>query len=372
MRVLWEAADKVFQAVFRWLRRAAPGVLGLAALLGLFAFFWWQEANRAERGSDADLAGSGAVEIYFTSPGSEAARLRQRGPDAPLVEAIDAAAFLVDVAAYRLDLWSVRDALLRAQRRGATVRLVVEGDHRDEPEIRRLEGEGIPVASDAHHDLMHHKFVIVDGLEVWTGSMNFTLHGTFRNNNNLLRIQSRAAAESFTCEFEEMFLEGRFGALSRRDTPKPQFRIEDLSGEILFSPEDGVQDRVLALIESAQEEIVFMAYAFTIDPLAEAMIRKAGEGVRVRGLLERDQAGASGGEYERLRAAGVDVRLDRNPYNMHHKVVIMDGRVVITGSYNFTRSAEERNDENVVILHDPWSAAAYLQEFERLFQEAGN
>ena len=77
-----------------------------------------------------------------------------------------------------------------------------------------------------------------------------------------------------------------------------------------------------------------------------------------------------GSEYEPLRAAGLDVRLDGNPNNMHHKVFIIDELIVVTGSYNFSRSAEERNDENTLVLHNPEIAALYLDEFNRVYAQA--
>jgi phosphatidylserine/phosphatidylglycerophosphate/cardiolipin synthase-like enzyme len=65
--------------------------------------------------------------------------------------------------------------------------------------------------------------------------------------------------------------------------------------------------------------------------------------------------------------AGVELRFDGNPDRMHHKVIVIDQQTVITGSYNFSRSAETRNDENLVVLHDAEVAASYLEEFERVF-----
>ena len=72
----------------------------------------------------------------------------------------------------------------------------------------------------------------------------------------------------------------------------------------------------------------------------------------------------------KLREAGLDVRLDGNPANMHHKVFIIDGHIVITGSYNFSRSAEERNDENTLIIHDPAIAQAAVFGEARPFNVA--
>jgi phosphatidylserine/phosphatidylglycerophosphate/cardiolipin synthase-like enzyme len=66
------------------------------------------------------------------------------------------------------------------------------------------------------------------------------------------------------------------------------------------------------------------------------------------------------------------VRLDGNPKSMHHKVIIIDGQIVVTGSYNFSKSAKTRNDENTLILHNSEIAKLYLDEFERVWEIAEN
>ena len=77
-----------------------------------------------------------------------------------------------------------------------------------------------------------------------------------------------------------------------------------------------------------------------------------------------------GTEYDRFKKAGLDVRLDGNPRNMHHKVFIIDGQTVVTGSYNFSANAEQSNDENTLIIYNEEIAGQYLDEFERIFEEA--
>jgi phosphatidylserine/phosphatidylglycerophosphate/cardiolipin synthase-like enzyme len=94
------------------------------------------------------------------------------------------------------------------------------------------------------------------------------------------------------------------------------------------------------------------------------------QSVSVRGVVEAAQAQATGSETPHLRQAGVDIRLDGNPENMHHKAIVIDRATVILGSYNFTRSAEEKNDENILIIHDPALASQFLIEFERIYQSA--
>jgi phosphatidylserine/phosphatidylglycerophosphate/cardiolipin synthase-like enzyme len=127
----------------------------------------------------------------------------------------------------------------------------------------------------------------------------------------------------------------------------------------------------MELIDGAQARVEFLAFTFTSDPLAEALIRAAERGVTVSGVLERDQAVTAGTDYDRLRQAGIDVRLDSSDGTMHHKLLLIDSRVLATGSYNFTRSAEESNDENIVILFSPNAATELELEFAEIFQAAG-
>lgn len=309
--------------------------------------------------------------VYFSAPDSPTAATFRGGPDSALAQAIDAARFSVDAAIYHLNLWSIRDALIAAHQRGVQVRVVVESDNLDEVEVQDLRRAGIAVLGDRRESLMHHKFVVIDGLEVWTGSLNFTVNGAYRNDNNLLRLRSTQLAENFTAEFDEMFVEDLFGNDIRAATPHPILTINGLRVETYFSPDDGVADQILTLIAAAEERIDFMAFSFTSDAIAEALLESAGRGVAVTGIFEESQYYSNqGGEYDRLRAAGLAVFLDGNPYNMHHKVIVIDSQIVITGSYNFSRSAEEFNDENILILYSPELAADYQTEFARVLAQA--
>jgi phosphatidylserine/phosphatidylglycerophosphate/cardiolipin synthase-like enzyme len=218
---------------------------------------------------------------------------------------------------------------------------------------------------------MHNKFTIIDRQEVWTGSLNLTINSAYRNDENLVRIRSADLAENYTQEFDEMFADDRFGPGSPANTPHPVLQVEDSSLQVYFSPDDGVARQIVRLIQSAQESIYFMAYSFTLDEIADAMLDQAASGVIVSGVLERDQVISNqGGEYDRMRSAGLDVRMDGNPNNLHHKVIIIDGKTVITGSYNFSNNAETRNDENLLVIHNPQVAARFLLEFQRVFNLA--
>ena len=110
-----------------------------------------------------------------------------------------------------------------------------------------------------------------------------------------------------------------------------------------------------------------MAFAFTHDALGGAMRDRFKSGIDVRGVFEKRQADNRYSEYEAMKAAGLPVIMDKSRGTMHHKVIVIDGETVITGSYNFSKNAEERNSENLLIIKGNREiAAAYLAEFEKI------
>jgi phosphatidylserine/phosphatidylglycerophosphate/cardiolipin synthase-like enzyme len=325
------------------------------------------------------------MRVYFTSPTYPDDGLHAGGLDETLVAVIARAESSVEVAAYDLDLETVTDALIAAHKRDVRVRLVTESDNADEDAVRRLHLAGIPVVKDGREwGLMHDKFVIVDGQWLWLGSWNLTENGTYRNNNHAVLIASAALAENYCTEFEEMFA-GQFGPTSPADTPNPHVTItvettadggtpqtRQVEIETYFAPEDEVASRIIAEIRQARSRIRFMAFVFTSDEIAGAMLERAQEGVVVQGVMEARNAERDYSEYERLRAEVHDVLPDGNPYIMHHKVIIIDDETVILGSYNFTASADEDNDENVLVIHDAEVAALFVAEFGRVYEQARN
>jgi len=275
------------------------------------------------------------------------------------------------MAIYSLSLPSVQEALIAASQRGVAVRVVMESDYRDEPAPQALEAAGIPILGDRREGLMHNKFAIIDRQEIWTGSTNLTPSSIYADHNNLIRIRSSEAAADYTTEFEEMFVGDQFGPTSPANTPYPSFSVRGTQVEIYFSPDDGVADRLAALISQASTSIYFLAYSFTSDALAEAMHQRASAGVVVNGVFDESQYFSNTGtEFDRFRESGIDVRVDANRGLMHNKVIIIDEKMVVTGSYNFSANAEERNDENVLILHSPEIAAMYVEEFRKIYDQA--
>lgn len=318
-------------------------------------------------------APSGWYELYFTTPKNpDTPADHTGGLDEVLAESLYTARRSIDVAGYEINLPLVAGALVDAHHRGVTVRVVTDSDNVDEEEIGRMEDAGIEVVGDQRQALMHDKFIVIDGVTVWTGSMNYTVNDVYRNNNNLIKIVSGDLAQNYATEFEEMFTRTEFGPTSTADTPFPQLTIDATPLENYFSPEDDVETRLVQLVRSAKQSIYFLAFSFTSDEIGEAMLARAQDGVTVQGVFERLQVEANGeaSEYHRLKSAGLDVRIDGNQYNLHHKVIVVDGRAVAFGSYNFSRSARDQNDENLLIVQNDDVVSRFLTEFVKLYEQA--
>ena len=310
-------------------------------------------------------------ELYFTDPTNSLSSQKTGGVDQPLAAAIDSAKLSVDVAIYSLSLNSIRDALLRAQDRGVQIRMVMESENLDRSDPQRLIEAGIPILGDRREGLMHNKFTIIDGSEVWVGGMNYTDSGTYEDNNVIMRIRSTKIAENYTKEFEEMYVDDKFGDNILAETPNPRVTLDGTPVDTYFSPDDGVQAILLDILGGAQESIYFMAFSFTSDELGEVICERAEAGVTVAGVMDEDQVKSNQGtEYDAFRQAGLDVYIDGNPGQMHHKIMVVDESIVIVGSYNFTNSAETRNDENLLVVYDEKLAAQFLKEFERIYGQA--
>jgi len=209
------------------------------------------------------------------------------------------------------------------------------------------------------------------GWKLWTGSLNLTWEGVNEDNNNLMVIRSEKTAADYEAEFNEMFTDHRFGSDIVHNTEYPQMIVAGVPIEVYFSPDDGVDSRLQHLLADAQSSIDFMAMTFTLNDLSNIIIADSKRGVQVRGLMEEENALTdNGSDYNAFRQAGLNVLLDSNPGLMHHKVIIIDRQIVVSGSYNFSSSAEKRNDENLVVILDAYLAAQFENEFEDLYLTA--
>ena len=307
-------------------------------------------------------ASAPAVEAFFFP----ADRADAAGPHTRLLGALAGARESALCAWYDLDLPEAADVLVDLHRRGVRTALVTEYDHRDRAPLRRAREAGVPVVFDNGSGLMHDKFCVIDGRTVWTGSVNVTANCFFRNDNHALLVVSPELAASYAAEFDEMFTRRMFGAGPCLPTPHRAAVAGGVRIECLFSPDDGVEEALRAFVRGARARVDFMAFSFTSEGLAEELAGRLAAGVAVRGVFERRGAGSPSSRDEWLAARGAEILLDGNPGAMHHKVIIVDGAAVAAGSYNFSESAEKRNDENMLIVRDPGVAGQFLREMDRV------
>ncbi|MFA9490655.1 MAG: phospholipase D-like domain-containing protein [Anaerolineales bacterium] len=134
--------------------------LTLIILISLFSIFQIQGENETLSPTRQESAESEWYALYFSDPMTPESRSLRGGPDEVFAAAIREASYSVDVAAYDFDLWSMRDALIDAHRRGIHVRFVTDGDHLLEPEVQDLHRAGIEIVADRGEHLMHHKFIV--------------------------------------------------------------------------------------------------------------------------------------------------------------------------------------------------------------------
>ena len=138
---------------------------------------------------------------------------------------------------------------------------------------------------------------------------------------------------------------------------------------VWFGPEDPMAETLCTLIGGCQERLDVAVFTITDDRVALALLAAHRRGVVIRILTDDDKAGDRGSDVVELARAGVPVRFDQSPHHFHHKFALFDGRSVLTGSYNWTRGAAERNRENFLLTWDPAAVHSYAATFERLWEE---
>ncbi len=210
--------------------------------------------------------------------------------------------------------------------------------------------------------LMHHKFCIFDEEIVITGSMNPTERGNYQNNNNVVLINSTYISENFLSEFERLWLGGE-----SKKVKYPEVYLNGYKVRNYFCPRDCEPDIYLDLIKGANSSIYFMTFSFTRDDIGNELINADRRGLDVKGVFERTQNN-QWNQYSRLEKAGLDVRWDNNPANMHHKVFVVDNKTVTTGSTNPSNNGLTRNDENIIIFENKRIADMFLEEFRKVWR----
>jgi phosphatidylserine/phosphatidylglycerophosphate/cardiolipin synthase-like enzyme len=202
---------------------------------------------------------------------------------------------------------------------------------------------------------MHTKFGVVDGKITWLGSLNLTFNSAYQSDNDLIFFHSPKIADYLRRVFNSQ-LEGK--------KPTPSFQGKpEIPVQIYLNPE--CRPAILKELKSAQQEIFFSHYVFTDRAILRVLKEKAGRGVKVSGVLEREWTG-NDTAFRELNASGASVVWDKNYYLNHYKLFLIDDRKIITGSYN-PSGAAGRNQEIISVIDSPEVARFYKRNLARRF-----
>ncbi len=135
--------------------------------------------------------------------------------------------------------------------------------------------------------------------------------------------------------------------------------------QVYFSPKGGCTEGIVKNLDVAEKYVLVQAYSFTSKPIAEALVNAHKRGVKVKVLLDKSQRHGKGSKLSLLVDAGISVSIDTKHSIAHNKVMIIDGVTVMTGSFNFTNAAEDKNAENLLVLHDKVVAKKYHDNWNK-------
>jgi phosphatidylserine/phosphatidylglycerophosphate/cardiolipin synthase-like enzyme len=329
------------------------------------------------------------IKIYFTRPISSKYIISNMYPyqsggsivKQQILDVIKSAKFTIDVCVYNNSDADIVSALKLARNKGLRVRYITDKSTSN-PALKNL---NFPILYLGYEGgIMHNKFIIADAgyanATLSIGSTNFTPNGFNDDANNLIIINDIPICNAFVKEFEEMWNSStatpgknpKSGSQKSDNTPH-SFNINEIPIQVFFSPSDQVETNILRQLDNADYNLRFAIFTFTSDSLAEAIVNKKKEGLSIRGITDNNSDFP--GKLKYMQDNGVDV-IDHSPSSqLHHKYAIIDAEyvdsdpVVITGSHNWTWSANNINDESTLFIHDSDIAKLYSAEFNSRYCE---
>jgi len=146
--------------------------------------------------------------------------------------------------------------------------------------------------------------------------------------------------------------------------PSPSTTTTSSAVTVCFTPGGNCTDAIVKALSDAKHTILVQAYSFTSAPIAKALLDIHKRGVQVQVILDKSQRTEKYSSADFLANQGVPTMIDADHAIAHNKVIIIDGGLVITGSFNFTKSAQEKNAENVLLIRDPVLAVQYTNNWD--------
>jgi phosphatidylserine/phosphatidylglycerophosphate/cardiolipin synthase-like enzyme len=310
-----------------------------------------------------------------------------------LLLALGRAQTSIDFAIYGMRAQShIIDALVAAQNRGVVVRGVVDSEDADGtafgyPGTKALIDALAP--GSVHCDvgggysyIMHNKFFVLDGHQVWTGSTNLSdteLGGEYNSDVAALFTSYKLAA-IYRGEVEEMYGAGLFHKRKSDNTLHVVDGSSFTDGTVIksyFSPSDHARDNaVIPFVNAATATLDIAMFYFTSQEIADAIVAARGRGVAVRMVLDAGGAGNAYSKHPQLCSAGIPVKTENWGGKSHSKWAVADAGVagaaaVVFGSMNWTGAGDSDNDENTLYVKNDGFAAPFRAEFEREWADLG-
>lgn len=342
---------------------------------------------------------TGDIKIYFNTEIDEsyaeisiAANLDDSMADT-LAAYINRANESIDFCIYNIDNSKISDALNDAYDRGVTIRFItcestghlsVNDLNSNIPVLERPERPELQIDG-----IMHNKFALFDANAtdanaawVWSGSTNLTSNQLTYDSNNMIFIQDQSLAKVYEIEFEEMWgsntsepneLNAKFGDDKINNTPH-QIQVGGKLISCYFSPSDNTNQQLINAINTADNNLDIETMLITRSDLGNAIIEAFDRGVEVNILLDEENEYTPSFIKNTLPQDKFIID-DQAAGMLHHKVALIDAITldsdpqVITGSHNWSSSANDRNDENTLIIHDADIANQYYQQFAYRFKQ---
>ena len=259
---------------------------------------------------------------------------------ATLIQAIGRAQKSVQLIIFSLTDRQVIEALNERARAGVPVRVIFDRKHN--PKLKRQMDSSVQLVGQTPEGLMHRKILVIDEAEVWVGSANFTGESLALHDNLLLSLSSPPLARWIASHYD--------------DPPNSEGSCSGQVGgqEIefwLLPEEESALNRLTGMIQSAQKSVRVAMFTFTHPALVNALTEAHQRGLDVQVIVDRSSGhGVSGWAIERLSHKGVPTALSQGPGLCHHKLLILDETILVTGSANWTRSAFDKNQDCIVVL----------------------
>jgi len=335
----------------------------------------------------------GKIKVYFNHPvdtavaqNVDAIYLNNCVADT-VIAYINRAKYSLDIAMYNYvqgSFSNIANAVNAAYSRGVKVRWIYDGSSSNTG-VDLLNSGIYSIASPttSAYGIMHNKFMVIDAYSddtsdaiVWTGSTNWTSEQLATDYNNIIIFQDSALAHVYTQEFNMMWGSttttpdsalSKFGP-HKTDLGRHSFTIDGQHVELYFSPSDHTNNHIESTILSANTDLYFGMYTFTYIDDAKLIAQQYRAGVYVAGINDEFSDGYD--TYDTLSAALGSKFISYHGTGIYHnKFLIVDRSapcsdpVVLTGSHNWSASANTKNDENAVIVHDKDVADQYYQSF---------